>query len=124
MSALVHVEQDEKVFCEREFSASFECGKIEITVRGESIGGILEIILNTVAVLELNPDAMMDLKLTYWHLTDDFDRMEVSASSFIGEWPDGMERVTVRRLAANAKTKLLKNLAQHHIALTGEKGEL
>ena len=30
----------------------------------------------------------------------------------------------VRRLMANAKMSLVKNLARHHIALRGEKGEL
>ena len=64
MSALVHVDQEEEVFYEREISARFENGKIEITVRGESLGGVLEILLKAVAGVELNPDSMMDLTLT------------------------------------------------------------
>lgn len=124
MTALVHVDQDEEVFYEREISARFENGKIEITVRGESIGGVLEILLNTVAVVEFNPDAMMDLTLTYWHFTEDLDRVEVTASAYQVEWPQGLHLAIVRRLAADAKTNLMKNLARHHIALRGEKGEL
>jgi hypothetical protein len=124
MSALVHVDQEEEVFYEREISARFENGKIEITVRGESLGGVLEILLKAVAGVELNPDSMMDLTLTYWHLTEDLDRVEITASAFQVEEYSMPLPAIVRRLMANAKMSLVKNLARHHIALRGEKGEL
>jgi hypothetical protein len=124
MTSVIHLEKDEEVFYEREISARFENGKIEITVRGESIGGVLEILLNTVAVLELNPEAMMDVVLTYWHLTEDLDEVKVTASAYQIEYEGLQSQKVVRRLAADAKTNLMKNLARHHIALRGEKGEL
>jgi hypothetical protein len=122
---IIHVEREEETFCKREISATFENGGgIQITVRGDSVGGVLEILLKILAVVELNPDRMMDLTLNYRHLTEDLDRVDVTASDFSNEGDLATAQQIVRRLAANAKSKLLRNLAQHHITLRGEKGEL
>ncbi|MDR3459585.1 MAG: hypothetical protein P4N60_19320 [Verrucomicrobiae bacterium] len=125
MTALVHVPSDEPAFYQREITATFENGGgIEITVRGESIAGVLEILLSTVAVVKLNPDRMFDVRLRYWHLTEDLDQVEVQSSECVVEnYEDDPQRI-VRRLAATAKASLVKSLARHGITLRGERGEL
>jgi hypothetical protein len=125
MTAIIHVPTAVEDYFEREISATFENGgELEITVRGESLGGVLEILLNTVAAVKLNRDRTLDLSLRYWHLTEDFETVEVKAFATIVEDYSTDQCRLVRRLAANARSRFLKKLARHHIALRGEKGEL
>lgn len=125
MTALVHIGQEEESFWKREISADFENGGgLQIIVRGESIAGVLEILFGLVAVVVLDRDRTIDLKLRYWHLTEELESVEVTAHAWMCEDYATEQSRLVRRLAADAKSSFVNQLARHHIALRGEKGEL
>ena len=113
-----------ETFWEREISVTFENGgHIEITVRGQSIAGVLEILLNTLSVVPLDLDAGLALSLRYYHLDEDCGTQELTAYEACYEFETNPMRV-IRRMAADAKTSLVQKLVQHHITLQGERGEL
>lgn len=123
--AIVHQPAEPQELFEREITADFENGGgIQIIVRGESLAGVLEILLNTAAVVKLNRDRCIDLTLRYWHLTEDLETVEVKALAIIVEDYTTNQQVLLHRLAADTKKRFLKKMARHHIALRGERGEL
>ena len=123
--AIVHQPEETPAYYEREIRATFENGgAIEITTRGESIAGVIEMLLAIVAVIKLDGDRMTTLRISYWHLDEDLATVEVTGDASVGEFPEEVQASVMRRLAANAKSSLIRNLARHHIALRGERGEL
>ncbi|MGA2178812.1 MAG: hypothetical protein ABSH15_04435 [Verrucomicrobiota bacterium] len=124
---LMHAGKDEPdAFYERQITATFENGgAIQVMARGESIAGVIEIILAVVPVLKLDRELTLDVTLRYWHLTEDFQQVEISGAAYhVSESSTDAPQAIVRRLAADAKVRLVKNLARHQIALVGERGEL
>ena len=126
MNALIHDGEEPLAFWEREITLRFENGKTEITVRGDSIAAVLEILFSQLTVLPLDAHSMVDLSLSYWHLTEGLDAVTIKSQDHILEDSLFTETIhrQIRRLAADVKMSLMVALARHHITLTGERGEL
>ena len=125
MNALVHVPTDEVEYYKREISVTFENGgRIEITARGDSIAGVLEILFSALSVVKLNHDHAFDLQLRYWHLTEDIESVEIKSRDIVVENYEEASMTIIRRMAADAKTSLVTSLWRHGITLRGERGEL